>query len=417
MNKEAVKAILEKALRHEATPEEYSKLMEWIKTDEDHELSALIGDHIAAQQQRTTVAADETYDHAYWNKLCLEIIRKDVYSTGLPFAYPEKRVFRLPTLRRKYWAAASILILLGAASFFWMNYGKTNNEKNVKNELAAKPDVQPGRNKAVLILADGSSIQLDSTGNSQIAADSGVMVNQKGGRLEYIAAAEKSNRSHQYNILSTPRGGQYQLVLPDGSQVWLNAASSIKYPIVFPGDTRTVEVTGEVYFDVKKDAARPFIVKGGGQEVQVLGTAFNMNIYEDEPSKKITLIDGAVQVQSLEASTQQQPRWKATLKPGQQAKVNRTTNTMDVVVADTDAVTAWKNGLFHTRKTDIGELMRQIGRWYDVEVNLAQLPPGKTIPTFSGSINRNLTLSQIVQILELSDVKVKIEGKQITILP
>jgi transmembrane sensor len=417
MNKEAVKAILEKALRHEATPEEYSKLMEWIKTDEDYELSALIGDHIASAQQLTTGEADEAYDHDYWNKLCLEIISKDVYGIGLPFAYPEKTITRLPFLRRKYWAAASILVLLGAATFFWLYNEKTNTEKDIKKELAATQDVQPGKNKAVLILADGSSIQLDSTGNSQITADSGVMVNKKGGRLEYIAAAEIPNRSDQYNTLSTPRGGQYQLVLPDGSQVWLNAASSIRYPIAFPDDSRTVEVTGEVYFDVKKDAARPFIVKGGGQEVQVLGTAFNMNIYEDEPSKKITLIDGAVQVKPMEASIQQQPRWKATLKPGQQAKVNRATNTMDVVVADTEAVIAWKNGLFHTRKTDIAELMRQIGRWYDVEVNLAQLPPEKTIPTFSGSINRNLTLSQIVQILELSDVKVKIEGKQITILP
>ncbi|HVK47664.1 MAG TPA: FecR domain-containing protein [Pseudobacter sp.] len=418
MNKEAVKAILEKALRHEATPEEYSTLMEWIRNDQDFELSDHIGELMAVQMNGNTVSSDDAYDREFWHKRCLEIIGTDRQSLGLPFAPKEKRVLRIPV---RYWAAAaSILLVLGAAGYLWLNNGKEKTVIARTKEIVTPPDIQPGRNKAMLILADGSNILLDSTGNGQIAADSGVLVNKAGGRLEYVQAGENAARSTQYNILSTPRGGQYQLVLPDGTIVWLNAASSIKYPVAFPENERMVEVTGEAYFEVKKDATRPFKVKGAGQEVLVLGTSFNMNVYEDEPLKKITLIDGAVQVQPLETLSTPNPQGqRVTLKPGQQAKVTRATNKMDVVAVDTDEATSWKNGLFYTRKANIGELMRQIGRWFDVEVNLTQLNPDKAgpMPTFSGSINRNLTLSQIVKILELSDVKVKIEGKQITILP
>lgn len=418
MNKEAVKAILEKALRHEATPEEYSTLMEWIRNDQDFELSDHIGELMAVQMNGNTVSSDDAYDREFWHKRCLEIIGTDRNSLGLPFAPREKRALRIPV---RYWAAAaSILVVLGAAGYLWLNNGKEKTVIARTKEIVTPPDIQPGRNKAMLILADGSNILLDSTGNGQIAADSGVLVNKAGGRLEYVQAGENAARSTQYNILSTPRGGQYQLVLPDGTIVWLNAASSIKYPVAFPENERMVEVTGEAYFEVKKDATRPFKVKGAGQEVLVLGTSFNMNVYEDEPLKKITLIDGAVQVQPLETLSAPNPQGqRVTLKPGQQAKVTRATNKTDVVAVDTDEATSWKNGLFYTRKANIGELMRQIGRWFDVEVNLTQLNPDKAgpIPTFSGSINRNLTLSQIVKILELSDVKVKIEGKQITILP
>lgn len=422
MNKEAVKAILEKALRHEATPEEYSKLMDWIRNDQEFELSDQIGELMAAQMSANTGSSDDAYDYEYWNKRALEIVGTDYYSLVLPFASQEKQAPRIPSRRKGIWAAAaSIVVVLGAAGYLWLNNGKEKTNTPVAKEIAAVPDIQPGGNKAMLILADGSNILLDSAGNGQITADSGVLVNKAGGRLEYMQAGNNTARSNQYNILSTPRGGQYQLVLPDGTIVWLNAASSIRYPVAFPAHERTVEVTGEAYFEVKKDAARPFIVKGAGQEVLVLGTSFNMNVYEDEPLKKITLIDGAVQVQPLETSSSplNPPRQRVTLKPGQQAKVTRATNRMDVVAVDTDEATSWKNGLFYTRKADLGELMRQIGRWFDVEVNLTQLAPDKAghIPTFSGSITRNLTLSQIVKILELSDVKVKIEGKQITILP
>ncbi|MGN6419644.1 MAG: FecR domain-containing protein [Pseudobacter sp.] len=421
MNKEAVKAILEKALRHEATPEEYSELMEWMKNDQEFELSDHIGALMAMHMKGNSVSTDETYDYDFWHNRCLEIISANPYSITLPFAAPEKQTSRIPSRRKGYWAAAaSILVVLGAAGYLWVNNGKEKKETVAAKEIPAVPDIQPGSNKAMLVLADGSNILLDSTGNGQIAADSGVLVNKAGGRLEYVQAGDNAARSNQFNILSTPRGGQYQLVLPDGTIVWLNAASSIKYPVAFPEHERMVEVTGEAYFEVKKDPNRPFIVKGAGQEVLVLGTSFNMNVYEDEPLKKITLIDGAVQVQPLETSaTINPPRQRVTLKPGQQAKVTRATNKMDVVAVDTDEATSWKNGLFYTRKANIGELMRQIGRWFDVEVNLTQLNPDKAgpMPTFSGSITRNLTLSQIVKILELSDVKVKIEGKQITILP
>jgi ferric-dicitrate binding protein FerR (iron transport regulator) len=420
MNKEAVKAILEKALRHEATPEEYGMLMEWIRTDEHHELSSQIGDLIA-QRNGHTLSTEEPYDHEYWDGLCREILSKDIYSIGLPFTGPEKPVFRMPSRRRWYWAgAACILGLIALASWLWLNDEKTAPPVVAGKTEPTATDKQPGSNKAVLVLADGSSIQLDSTGNSQITADNGVLVKRKGGKLEYLASGGPSARKDQYNVLSTPRGGQYQLVLPDGTQVWLNAASSIRYPIAFPDDLRSVEVTGEVYFEVKKDAGKPFIVKGGGQEVRVLGTSFNMNVYEDEPLRKITLIDGAVQVQALEPSSGADPgRQKVTLRPGEQAKVGRLNNKMNVVAVDTEEATSWKNGFFYTRKANIGELMRQIGRWFDVEVDLDQLPPEKVtpLPTFSGAITRDLTLTQVIKILELSDVKVKLEGKKITILP
>lgn len=423
MNKEAVKAILEKALHHHATPEEYAMLMEWIKTDKDHEISVLIGEHIAIRQYGNPDLSDTPYDHEYWNTLCLEILRKDVYSIGLPFAAPVKNIRRMPSRRIWYGvSAACILVLIGLSTWFWLNRGSEQQLDTAGRLVSDSTDLMPGSNKAMLVLADGNTIQLDSTGNNQIAAGNGITVNQKGGKLEYLTVASNADRSNQYNVLSTPKGGQYRLMLPDGTNVWLNAASSIKYPVAFPEDIRSVEITGEVYFEIKKDAKRPFIVNGGGQEVKVLGTSFNMNVYEDEPLRKITLIDGAVQVQSVtreNASGINSRGRSVVLKPGEQVKVARSNNRMDIVVADIEEATSWKNGSFYTRKADIGELMRQIGRWFDVEVDLSQLPPAKVtpLPTFSGAITRNLTLSQVIKILEISDVKVRLEGKKITILP
>ena len=214
-----------------------------------------------------------------------------------------------------------------------------------------------------------------------------------------------------YNVLSTPRGGQYRLVLPDGSQVWLNAASSIRYPTAFTGTERKVEVSGEVYFEVTKNAAMPFRVvvnrrKGepDPMEIEVLGTQFNVNAYTDEDVIRTTLLEGAVKVKKGVKG--------GILQPGQQAQCKEDGEMRWVPDADVEKVVAWKNGVFEFRDENLQAVMRQISRWYDVEVVYEG-----AIPTdgFTGRFSRNTSLSGVLSILRLSDIRLTVENKKIIV--
>jgi hypothetical protein len=273
-------------------------------------------------------------------------------------------------------------------------------------------DLPPGRNKAILKLADGSEIVLDDSRKGEIAHQQNISINKtQNGQVIYQlddtnTPTRQSNQTViQYNTIQTPRGGQYEVVLPDGTRAWLNAASSLKYPVLFSGNERRVELNGEAYFEVAKDASKPFFVKTASQTIQVLGTHFNVNSYTDEQSVKTTLLEGSVKINfnNLNAGIK--------LSPGEQA-VNHAGNVAIIHNADVDEALAWKNGKFLFRNTDLQTIMRQLSRWYDVDVEYE----GKTIIRhYKGRISRNVPVSQVFEILKTSGLNFIIDGRKIIV--
>ena len=290
-------------------------------------------------------------------------------------------------------AAAAIFIFALLGGGIWVINRQSGN------------DILPGGNRAVLTLDDGSQIVLDNAHNGTLAQQGNAeIVKLDDGKLAYdIVSNEKSQIIS--NKITTPRGGQYFVSLPDGTNVWLNATSSIKFPATFTGNKRNVEITGEVYFEVAFDANAPFIVKIGNAEVKVLGTHFNINAYEDENDVKVTLLEGKVMISSSLAPS-------VSLSPGQQASLSKTGDLEVAKIDPNDAIT-WKNGYFQFNQDDIQTVMRQISRWYDVEVEYESTIPKQL---FAGEMQRNLTLSQVLNILEKSQVKFKIKDRKIIVM-
>ncbi|UYQ95845.1 DUF4974 domain-containing protein [Chitinophaga horti] len=314
-------------------------------------------------------------------------------------AMPQERtgkVRRLHTAR--WWAAAAIIAAVGTAGYFFLQPSSRTTVAIVTK--APANDALPGKEGAILTLANGQQVVLDSLGNVQLAAQNGTQVSVQNGQLVYDAATSEGGAA-QYNTITTPKGRQYSVLLPDGSRAWLNAASSLRYPVAFNSNERRVEVSGEVYFEIREQAQQPvFVQVTGGPEIRVLGTNFNVNAYADEAAVHTTLLSGKVQVASV------------VLRPGQQASLQRSTGRVNLAEADQEQVMAWKNGNFHFDGADIRTIMRQLARWYDVEVNYKRVPEKK----FSGTIPRNVNVSQVFEILELTgNVHFKIEGNKITV--
>lgn len=307
--------------------------------------------------------------------------------------------------RRKYrWAAAAILFSVIASFSAYYILNRQDSTINEVSQVKNKPanDIAPGGNKAILTLADGSIIVLDSANNGTLSHQGNVtVIKMNDGKLAY----DKGNAAGKimYNTITTPRGGQYQLVLADGSKVWLNAESSLKFPVAFTGRERKVELTGEGYFEVAHDASKPFRVSVNDMTVEVLGTHFNVNAYGDENNVKATLLEGSVKVAEGGQSVM--------LQPGQQAKVS--TEKISIVNnVNLESVVAWKEGLFYFDNDNIQKVMRQLERWYDIDVSYEGSIPAAL---FSGQMKRNLTLSQVMQILEYNNIKYSIVGRRMII--
>jgi transmembrane sensor len=310
-------------------------------------------------------------------------------------------------------AAASVIILLLAGVFYLTKTEATQN-RLVKNERAAsslKNDILPGGNKALLTLADGSTIILDSAQNGTLSNQGNIkIIKLDDGQLAYDKSAVSGSTEVLYNTISTPKGGQYQLTLSDGSKVWLNAASSLRFPATFSGNERKVELTGEGYFEVAHNPSKPFIVTKNNVEIKVLGTHFNVNAYDDEDVIKTTLLEGSVKVTKGNKST--------LITPGEQAIVsNSSTTTFSINVkkdVDLDEAVAWKNGKFIFQDADIKSIMRQLEHWYDVSVIYDDKEV--TNEEFVGSISRNVNISQILQMLEKTGaVKFEITGRTVIV--
>ena len=323
------------------------------------------------------------------------------------------RVVKLNRRSPPYKWLVGIAVAIAMVSLNIWYWDKENYSDNPPPQQAALKDTAhpvPGSNKAMLILADGSILALDSTGDGAIAIQGNTKVLKQGkGELSYEAGAHTQSGEIQYNTLSTPYGGQYRIKLPDGSRVWLNAASSIRYPTAFMGKTRTVTIKGEAYFEVQKNTAQPFVVQTEKMEVEVLGTHFNVNSYEDEPVTRATLVEGSVRVKTAGASKD-----GATLKPGEQAQWKQEDEKLNIRTVDVESVTAWKNGYFHFDGTPAQEVMRQVSRWYDVQIEIN----GKVGKHFRGMIPRNASLDEVIHMLSLTgEFKYKIEGRTVRVLP
>lgn len=302
----------------------------------------------------------------------------------------------------KYSAAAAILLLLSTSVLIFRNY-----QIHGSYTLVAPDDLEPGGNRAILTLANGKKIVLDNTGNGEIATESGITVTKtKEGQLVYtVAENSDDNAVLANNTITTPNGGNYQVVLPDGTNVTLNAASSLTFPTSFKGTERAVILDGEAYFEVTKNVEMPFRVKSGQQVVEVLGTHFDVNAYPDEPVMKTTLLEGSVKVHNGSAFE--------TIKPGQQTviKINDA-KLITVRDADLEKEMAWKNGAFSFDNDDLKSVMRQIARWYDAEVIYeGDFPDDK----FIGGISRSSKLSGVAKILGLNNIRLKISGKTIRV--
>ncbi|MRG45039.1 DUF4974 domain-containing protein [Chitinophaga sp. SYP-B3965] len=312
-----------------------------------------------------------------------------------------KTLQRAGTLKAKRsiwkWAAAASILLVIATGTYLLLPGSPEAQKGA----TAQTDIQPGKEGAILTLDDGSEVVLDSLGNGLVATQNGTKIVVRNGQLAYDLTNETA-KEMAYNVMTTPKGRQTHLTLSDGTQVWLNAASAIRYPTAFKGEKRTVELRGEAYFEVAKDKTLPFIVKvRGGRKVEVLGTRFNVNSYEDEPFINTTLLEGSVKVENL------------VLKPGQQALIN--TSIKLIENADTEKAIAWKNGLFNFENASLEEVMRQLARWYDIEVVYE-----KGIPDihFLGKLSKDISLTGLIRTLRASGVNFRIEeGRRLIVYP
>lgn len=388
MDQKTFTALLEKFLNEDLSQEEVSRLLDSLQDDAmRQQWDAALG----------TLLRDKTV-HGLSDPTRMEAVRQSIMA-GKQTQKPSRIRKMLP-----YAAAAALLAFAVTGLIYFLQPG-TPGAQPLSGSVPER--VIPGGNKAVLTLADGSQITLDTTENGAIAHQGNVQVIKlDSGQLAYNAAREKAEGEIRYNTLATPRGGQFRIILPDGSKVWLNAASSLRFPTAFTGKEREVQLTGEAYFEIAQNPGQPFKVAVKGMMVQVLGTDFNIMAYDDEMNIQTTLLEGAVKVNKGTQTVQ--------LKPGQQAELN-TTGRMSVSDdVDVEGVIAWKNGYFHFSHASLEGVMRQVGRWYDAEITYEGNVPDRE---FGGKIARGSDIKDVLKILELSNVHFRIEGKKIVVTP
>jgi ferric-dicitrate binding protein FerR (iron transport regulator) len=326
-------------------------------------------------------------------------VLQTIYDKASPALVEQAEIIPLhkrPVIR---WAAAAVIVLSLGTAAYWLFNNKPAGSTGVVATTTPIQDVQaPQNNRATITLANGKTVYLDSAANGSLATQSNVqLIKLADGQIAYKGAANEL----VYNTLTNPRGSKViDMTLSDGSRIWLNAGSSITYPVTFVENERNVEISGEVYLEVAHNAARPFRVRHGATEVQVLGTHFNINAYDDEPAVKVTLLEGSVKVGNNKGLV--------TIKPGEQATIasNQLPNTSGNI--NLEQVMAWKNGLFSFTGADLTTVMRQLARWYNIQVKYeGQIPARK----FSGEITHDLTLSQLMNGLQSLGIQFSIEGR------
>lgn len=410
---------LQKALAGQASEEELRWLVEKLKHDEQFGLTEEMAAILASHHSTIPVPAQARANH-----MLDAILNTDKLEPTLPI--PSKApVF---ALWKKLIAAAAIAVIAFGAYYFWPaeDSQKTGITENKSNQQG---DIDPGNNKARLILADGSQVLLDSIADGLVQVQGQTRIaKEREGQLTYEMENNTGNSPKPdamlYNTIVVPRGGQYQLVLADGSRVWLNAASQLRYPVAFTGKDRMVELEGEGYFEVSSDAAKPFFVQTSTASVRVLGTRFNVSAYASE-DWKTTLLEGKVSVTSGPAHPSTEPGTGSQspfiLQPGQQAIIAgmpvtaSQSSKIAIKAADIDESIAWKEGFFHFTDASVKTIMAQVSRWYDVDIVYKDTAASNTV--FNGRINRGIRLSGIVNALKQGGINCTIQQKHLLVYP
>jgi ferric-dicitrate binding protein FerR (iron transport regulator) len=397
---EHVDLLFAKYLRKECSAEEFEEMMTWLVAMDEGEKNKLSEPLKKLWDKAMADKLPSTAEHVDWDRVFNTVLNSGEQTASIPIDVKQPA--------RIYWKRVAVaVVILGmiiSGSYLLLNR-KTPVEmvKQEKKIRLLPEEIHSKGNQAILTLANGSVIILDSTKNGIITNQGNVkVIKLDSGQLAYSPLTTNGAASSEisYNTISTPRAAQYQVVLSDGTKVWLNAASSLRYPASFSGQDRKVELTGEGYFEVAKNKDKPFYVRVGAVEVEVLGTHFNIMAYDDEAAIQTTLLEGSVKV-SYNNQTD-------LLKPGRQASLNRTDSKLTTGDANVQQVVAWKNGYFYFDKSDVKTIMRQVSRWYDLDILYESSVPDMK---FSGKIERSLPLSGISHLLESGQIHFRIEGK------
>ena len=381
-----IRVLFDKYLENRITEEELKDLLSYFEVDDDKViLTKLINEELAREPENEI-------EPGLIDEIDARLQRK-IFSSTRPVSKIRKL---LPAIS----VAATILLGLSFISIMYIMRAK---KEDSSKQMQYANDVKPGSSKAILTLANGNTINLSNAKNGNIAHQSGVSISKTAaGQVIYSGNAAISNS--QFNTIETPKGGEYQVVLPDGTKVWLNAASSLKYPVAFAGlKERKVELTGEAYFEVAHNKAQPFKVTTNGQSIEVLGTHFDVMAYSNEATMNTTLLQGSVRIRFKGKNS--------VIKPGEAAIVK---DDIAVKDADVDAAVAWKNGRTYFKNTDIPAMMRTLSRWYNIEVEYRGAIPQRK---FTGGISRNSNLSGLLKIMDEIEVHTSIEGNKLIVRP
>jgi transmembrane sensor len=395
MNQTRTNYLLKQYASGMLTPEEQQELDNLLsQTDREALVQYLAG--MAQQEEYAPLSITEEQSAETFRK----IVSPDKTANPNIHATPVKTRFR-------WLSAAAVLLLALSAVVYFMVY-RLKNPEAISLVKPVKPEKQAGRNTAILTLADSSIVELDSLNNGLITTQGGSRVMLANGQLAYVSPTNEKTTAIIYNKITTPRGGEYTITLPDGTKVWLNAASSLRFPTAFSGNKREVELTGEAYLAVAEDKDHPFEVKIGNVHVSVHGTQFNIMGYEDENSIVTTLVSGSVEVSSTGNAAR-------LLAPGEHAVLKNDTGDLYIEKADVEEETAWKNGRTYFNGANIRKIMRQVARWYDVDV---QYKGNMVNMDFTCTVSRKDKLSKLLGLLELTGaVHFTMEGNTIIVQP
>lgn len=382
-----IAGLITKYMNNSLDPVQWEELTQWINDDPANESLFKKLNSEEGQESYLTGLKDFPAINA------LVKVKDRIHST------PKVLKMRRPGQQWLYASVAAVLLLISVG--IWFVVGKKSEDEELRYATA---NISPGRNVATLTLSNGKKIGLDSIANGRFAEQSGISISKtKAGNLVYQVIDQGTGLSEgQFNSIETPRGGTYQINLPDGTKVWLNAASSLRFPVHFSQKERRVELTGEGYFEVAKDKSRPFFVKNETQETKVLGTHFNINGYNDNTIVQTTLMEGSVQVSSFPLASNAN---HVILKPGQQSELN--SGKLTVKPANLQEAMAWKNGNFLFDAMELSNILKQLNRWYNISVDYSGVPNLR----LTGYISRNESLYRVLQMLEITaNVKFKVQN-------
>lgn len=375
-----------------AGPDDYEELMQLMEAYPEPWLVMHVQAYFSREPLNVPIDTPSSHSPA-WQKVLQNVLEADKVPVDEEVNIPVRRM-------RTWWRVAAAVALLIAAGAWYFTHINKKALTPVK-QMAAIP-VEPGKDGAVLTLADGSTIVLDSMSNGQVSAQAGARVMLKDGQLAYEPTG-KGTGLVAWNTISTPRARQFRITLPDGTQVWLNAATVLHYPTAFTGNERKVELTGEAYFEVAQNAHQPFrVMIGDTAAVEVLGTSFNINSYADEPVVRTTLLEGSVRMKKKQETV--------LLQPGEQAVMQHHISISKNV--DVAGVVAWKSGKFNFEGVPLEEFMRQLARWYDIEVEYRGNTPKMVI---RGKPGRDLQLQDLLDALADFGIRYKLEGRKLII--